>query len=226
MSLRDLLGAHPNDQIINDFIARAESSVTLPKHTHKVTTNVYPDSVYFNYHSLGFSLLFVPTDGYKPKSGTARDDLDQTRLILDGIDLYNLPFHKRKADSGTRGPDPKAGSTRSAEPTYADYPLYPVSIPLVAGAKDKNGVVKQRTVETLELTTTTSGKDFVGCLGEPDRKGGGGGPSQGSVNIWLEWSEDGIMIELGGDEARGPNAWEGGKDAVWKVFSLFRGKRG
>jgi len=29
------------------------------------------------------------------------------------------------------------------------------------------------------------------------------------------------MVEFGGDEARGPQAWERGKDAIWKVITLF-----
>jgi len=29
------------------------------------------------------------------------------------------------------------------------------------------------------------------------------------------------MVEFGGDESRGPQAWEKGKDAVWKVISIF-----
>ena len=66
-----------------------------------------------------------------------------------------------------------------------------------------------------------TGKDFVKVLGEPDRKGGGAGPSSGSIGIWCEWSKDGLMVEFGGDEARGPQAWERGKDEVWKVITLF-----
>ncbi|XP_006454648.1 hypothetical protein AGABI2DRAFT_189890 [Agaricus bisporus var. bisporus H97] len=68
----------------------------------------------------------------------------------------------------------------------------------------------------------TTGKEFVQALGEPDRKGGGTGPSSGSIDIWCEWTKDGIMVEFGGSQAKGPNVWETGKDAVWKVVTLFR----
>ena len=67
-------------------------------------------------------------------------------------------------------------------------------------------------------------QELVSVLGEPDRKGGGAGPSTGSIGIWCEWSKDGLMIEFGGDDARGPGAWERGKDAVWKVITLFQPK--
>jgi len=73
----------------------------------------------------------------------------------------------------------------------------------------------------VEIKQQSTGKDFVRCLGEPDRKGGGAGPLSGSIGIWCEWSRDGVMVEFGGDEARGPQAWERGKDAVWKVITLF-----
>jgi len=70
-----------------------------------------------------------------------------------------------------------------------------------------------------------TGKDFVAALGEPDRKGGGSGPSSGSIGIWVEWTRDGLMVEFGGDDSRGPQAWERGKDALWRVISVFSPKK-
>jgi len=74
---------------------------------------------------------------------------------------------------------------------------------------------------TIEVHLGMSGKDFVEALLEPDRKGGGTGPSSGSIGIWCEWLKDGIMVEFGGDEAKGPHAWDQGKDAIWKIITLF-----
>jgi len=68
------------------------------------------------------------------------------------------------------------------------------------------------------------GKEFIALLGEPNRKGGGAGPSSGSIGIWVEWTRDGLMVEFGGEESRGPQAWERGKDAPWKVISIFATK--
>ena len=91
---------------------------------------------------------------------------------------------------------------------------------LTADIRDKDGTPITRPSE-LSVLADTSGKDFVQALGEPDRKGGGAGPSSGSIGIWCEWSKDGVMVEFGGDEAKGPQAWERGKDAAWKIITIF-----
>jgi hypothetical protein len=95
-----------------------------------------------------------------------------------------------------------------SEVKYATYPSYPL-------------VFAPSPVKTISITPQTSGKDFVQALGEPERKGGGNGPMSGSIGIWCEWSKLGLMVELGGDDVRGPQAWEKGKDAKWKTITLF-----
>ncbi|KAI0697122.1 hypothetical protein BC835DRAFT_1339156 [Cytidiella melzeri] len=162
----------------------------------------YPDAVYFNYFSLGLSLLFKPVEGYKPTTGLSRDELDDARLVLDGIDLYNVAT-------------PKEGQRKAKQQSYATYPVDSITLKLVS-TPDKPERASEMTVKT-----STTGKEFVECMGEPERKGGGAGPSSGSIGIWCEWTKDGVLVEFGGDEARGPQAWERGKDAVWKVITLF-----
>jgi hypothetical protein len=95
-----------------------------------------------------------------------------------------------------------------SEVKYATYPSYPL-------------IFTPSDTKTISITPQTSGKDFVQALGEPDRKGGGNGPMSGSIGIWCEWSQLGLMVELGGDDVRGPQGWEKGKDAKWKTITLF-----
>lgn len=95
-----------------------------------------------------------------------------------------------------------------SEVKYATYPSYPLVFP-------------PSSTKTVSITPQTSGKDFVWALGEPDRKGGGNGPMSGSIGIWCEWTKLGLMVELSGEDVRGPQAWEKGKDATWKTITLF-----
>lgn len=169
--VHQLLGSSPADS--SDWIRRLDESA-VPE------VKSYSDVVYFNYATLGLSLLFTPSDAYKLKAGMQRSELDDTHLVVDSIDLYNT-------------------STK----TFKAFPVSPII------------------VNRLEITKDMDGKKFVAALGEPDRKGGGTGPSSGSINIWCEWSKVGIHVEL---EASGPQAWEHGKDAVWKVLTVFRVK--
>ncbi len=76
-------------------------------------------------------------------------------------------------------------------------------------------------VSSLEVSTDTTAVEFVRILGEPSRKGGGPGTSSG-ISIWCEWGHLGLMVEFGGKDAIGPLAWDTGKDAPWKVISIFR----
>jgi hypothetical protein len=92
---------------------------------------------------------------------------------------------------------------------FAKYPSLPLAITFSHEPK------------SMSVSTESTGKDFVAALGEPDRKGGGAGPSSGSINIWCEWTKEGVMVELGGRDARGPQAWDKGKDAKWKVISFY-----
>jgi hypothetical protein len=77
-------------------------------------------------------------------------------------------------------------------------------------------------VSMLEIGQHTVGSDFVQALGEPSRKGGGTGLTSGSINIWCEWGALGLMVEFGGQGLKGPLAWDAGKDAIWKVITIFQ----
>lgn len=204
VGLQFLFGLTPVSEKVQAYISTLTSSANTPFQRPEVKT--YPDAVYFNYFNLGLSFLFIPTKGYRPKAGAKLEQLDQSLLYLHGVDIYNVP--KQKLDTQTiRAPSNAA---------YSTYPISPIALRL--SACDKDGKPRSRAI--LEITDSTAGKEFVSVLGEPDRKGGGSGPSSGSIGIWLEWKKDGLMVEFGGDESRGPQAWEKGKDALWSVLSI------
>ncbi|KAG6879748.1 hypothetical protein C0992_012068 [Termitomyces sp. T32_za158] len=213
-TVRHLFRLNPASPELSQYIAMLATCVSTPNATIPQVKS-YSDVVYFNYYALGLSLLFTPASGYTPKSGLQLSDLSNEQLFLDSLDIYNIP-----PQSSASCPRSKGTSSRTAELMFSSFPLYPLVFDVGGETKDENGEVQTRPSH-LEITSRTTGKDFVQCLGEPDRKGGGAGPSSGSIGIWCEWKRDGIMIEFGGDEAKGPQAWERGKDAVWKVITLF-----
>ena len=190
--LRSLLGLSPSSSAISDHITRLSRLVNSVNVAAVAAVKSYPDTVYLNYFSLGLSLQFVPTKGYKPAVGAERAGLEEDKLVLDSIDIYNA----------------STAVKNTSERTFSPYPLIPFTTVLKDG--------------TLQVAQGTTGKEFVQVLGEPERKGGGSGPSNGSIGIWCEWTKEGTMIEFGGDDARGPQAWERGKDAVWRVMTIFR----
>jgi hypothetical protein len=204
--MQDLIGLRPSSIAVSQYIDTVTEAGRVP---NPITPEVksYSDAVYFNYYPLGISLLFTPQNGYKPKTGLKLNELRQDDLVLDSIDLYNMPTDK--------------SNTSRSELTFTTFPISPVIFPITKQMKDKDGKPIERPPE-LEITPKTTGKEFVQALGEPDRKGGGSGPSSGSIDIWCEWSKDGIMVEFGGSQAKGPNAWDTGKDAAWKVVTLFQ----
>ncbi|KAF8261147.1 hypothetical protein EI94DRAFT_1746709 [Lactarius quietus] len=198
-NLSDLLGHSPSSRQLTEYLATLSTTIPSPE------VKSYPDAVYFNYYSLGLSLLFVPVNGYKPRSNSSRQDLLDTHLVLDGVDIYN-------SASSNDLPE-ETGSHRSA---YSPYPITPI---VIAISPETAGDTVRPSF--LNITQSMLGKEFVALLGEPDRKGGGSGPSSGSIGIWVEWTRDGLMVEFGGEDSRGPQAWEKGKDAPWKVVSIF-----
>lgn len=204
--IQALLGANPSaDSItvfLKDLVQYTNTSLTAPE------VKSYPDAVYFNYYPLGISFLFIPQKGYKPTRGLKLEDLQVDSLVLDSINIYNAPKPKTSPTTTTT-------SSRTAELAFSTYSLSKWNLSLSPETSASNESL-------IEISLTTNGKDFVSCLGEPDRKGGGSGPSSGSIGIWCEWSKHGIMVEFGGDEARGPQAWERGKDAMWRVITVFR----
>ena len=203
VNIRQLLGRSPSSQDLTAYLSALSSSQSVFPEIKS-----YPDAVYFNYYAFGLSLLFVPINGYKPQSTASRQDLQDAHLILDGVDIYNSVLAK--------APD---GKTESQSSTYSSYPITPITI--TVSPETKEGTPRS---SILNITHSMVGKEFVTALGEPDRKGGGSGPSSGSIGIWVEWTRDGLMVEFGGDDSRGPQAWERGKDAPWKVISVFSPK--
>lgn len=199
--IKQLLGAHPSSTELAAHISSLAALVSKPDATSPEVKS-YPDAVYFNYFALGLSLLFKPVNGYKPKTGQRREDLRDSDLVLDGIDIYNVI---KSTKPGTAKP-------------FSAYPVSPLVLTLSSQAPEKDAKPRP---SLFEVKPETTGKEFVASMGEPDRKGGGAGPSSGSIGIWCEWSRDGVMVEFGGEESRGPQAWERGKDAVWKVISVF-----
>ncbi|KAG6862430.1 hypothetical protein C0995_011870 [Termitomyces sp. Mi166 len=208
-----LFGLNPSSPELSKYLATLATHVSTSNPTTPEVKS-YSDVVYLNYYALGLSLLFAPASGYKSKTGLKLSELSNDQLILDSLDIYNIP------KSSMSGPRSRGTSSRTAELAFSSFPLYTLVFDVGGEVKDKDGKVQARP-SILEVTSQSTGKDFVECLGEPDRKGGGAGPSSGSIGIWCEWKRDGIMIEFGGDEATGPQAWERGKDAVWKVITLF-----
>lgn len=203
-ALSALLGHQASSPSLLSFLSSLEevssSSPALPPAAPEV--KAYSDAVYYNYHAFGLSLLFVPVGGFKPQGGVARrEDLPEERLILDSIDVYNVAPGTGKDVSDT---------------AYAQYPAFPISIPLVTLPTSA-----ARTKTHIDIGPETIGQDFVRAMGEPTRKGGGSGPSAGSIGIWCEWTQDGVMVEFGGDESRGAQAWETGKNAAWRVLTVF-----
>jgi len=200
--VKTLFGLPPTSQNVKEYISSL-SSLANAGPDDKAQIKAYPDAVFVNYHALGCSIEYRPTNGYKPPSNVQSiTDLQTNNLALDKIDLYNPP-----PDDGE--PDTTQKTKSKTAPMFAEYP----GLPLV--------ITFSREPWSISVTPESTGKDFVATLGEPDRKGGGGGPSSGSINIWCEWAKEGIMVEFGGRDARGPQAWDKGRDAKWKVVSLF-----
>jgi len=82
MNVRDLLGQSPSSPILATYLSSLSSHLSS-SHVAIPEIKAYPDVVYFNYYSLGLSLLFIPINGYKP-SAVSRQDLQDTLLVLDG----------------------------------------------------------------------------------------------------------------------------------------------
>jgi len=199
-SVLELLGCSINSKALDSFIHDVHGDSPQDP---KADVKAYSDCAYVNYFDLGLSFVFVTGDGSRIAPQGAI--LDNELLVLDRIDFYNM-------GSSTT-------NLSSKEQPYSTYPRLPITIPLKG-----RSIEETQQPSNLVLEELTTGKDILATLGEPDRKGGGAGPSHGSIGIWCEWSKGGIMIEFGGPDSRGPHAWEKGKDAVWKVLTLFPSK--
>jgi len=202
--VRALFGLPPTSQNVKEYISSL-FSLANAENVDKGQVKAYPDAVFVNYYALGCSIEYRPTNGYKPPSNVQSiTDLQTGNLGLDKIDIYNPPCDEEP----TSPPVPQKTKPKTA-PTFDKYPSLPLTITFSYEPK------------SMSVSSESTGKDFVAALGEPDRKGGGTGPSSGSINIWCEWTKEGIMVEFGGQDARGPQAWDKGKDARWKIISFY-----
>ena len=205
--IKDLFGLPPTSQVVEKYISSL-SSLAKTGNSDKSQTKAYSDAVFVNYYALGCSIEYRPTDGYRPPSDVQSiTELHTNNLALDKIDIYNTPY---EYDEPSSTPPPTSQKTKSKPtPTFAKYP----SLPLI--------ITFSHEPKSISVSAESTGKDFVAALGEPDRKGGGAGPSSGSINIWCEWTKEGVMVEFGGRDARGPQAWDKGKDAKWEIISFY-----
>jgi hypothetical protein len=212
--MQDLLGQSADSETLAAFINQI-SAKNIPSER---AVKVYKDGAYFNYHALGLSLHFIsrPGSAYKVLANTPESDLILRDLVLDGIDLYNAS-------------ESKGGRTANA--TFRPFPGLPLELKLAnpasgdsdtATSSAHSSPASSALASSITVISDMSGKDLVSVLGEPLRKGGGGGPSAGSIAIWCDWPQYGIMVEFGGPEAIGPKAWESGKDAKWAILSVYR----
>jgi hypothetical protein len=209
--MQQLIGLKASSRQLWDTVNTASEQID----DHNRTIKVYSDCVYYNYHRMGMSLMFKPTFGFKLSANAAETSLDLDKLILDGIDVFNAIDD---TDSNPR---------KTANKAYRPFPRLPIEVHLSPLSPSPPTVATSGapkpppTPSTFFLETSTTGKDLVSVLGEPTRKGGGGGPSSGSIAIWCDWSHHGVMVEFGGPDSTGPKAWESGKDARWAILSLY-----
>ncbi|KAK0544579.1 hypothetical protein OC846_005721 [Tilletia horrida] len=167
----------------------------------------YSDILYLNLYKIGISFQLEADSRFSQ--------------VVTAVDIYNH-HPKILAD--------EARATKKPRTTYKPFPALPLPIVLTP----KAGV---QTQTTLSLNTETNGTDFFKAWGEPDRKGGGTGPIGRGPAAWMEWSlalppdpsagrhaptPVQIMVELGGEGARGPRVWESDSAGAspWKVITF------
>ena len=141
--LRSLLGCKANSSKYQSFCA---SVLGIAASEVGKDVNTYPDAVYLNYKSQGCSFLFSPPQDYKPKYSMTWEALDQSQLILTGIDLYNQPS--------------EMASRRATAANKILFSRCKLPLSLKGGEKQ------------LELVGKTNGRHFIEAFGEPSRKGG------------------------------------------------------
>ncbi|GAB1519083.1 hypothetical protein RhiXN_00573 [Rhizoctonia solani] len=196
LDLQSILGEPRNSPKLKALIQQLGSLATPPVTSPAPDSKTYAGTTYDNYYDIGISLMFThPTKG---------SNIDE--YVCDSIDVMNVP-------------DAEVGNARAAK-TSSRYRPFP-GLPLPLSKRDPS-VAADSTSRTKSFTLkpTSVGAEFVQYFGEPGRKGGGTGSA--GPGIWCDWPGQGLMVEFGGDEARGPSAWETGAKAVWSVVTLFR----
>ena len=175
---RTILGSSLSGAPVRIFLTGLASAILSEKALDPEIKS-YSDAIYVNYYLLGVSFMLVSKDGSKALKGF---DAYSERLMVDSIDIYN-PRSSGTADKS---------SNSVASTTSRDFMPYPRSSIDIARISSKDGETAAPTI--FRITKLSTGKDFVSALGEPDRKGGGAGPANGSIGIWCEWKRDGIMV--------------------------------
>lgn len=209
IDLHALLGFSPSSARLATYLSQLRSSFAstsadaVPPPQPEV--KAFPDAVYFNFYELGLSLVFLPSEGYKIKVGTAREALEDRKLRLGSVDVYNHQAQLEAPTSKTQAA-PRAPSTK---PSFASFPAYPIRVTHTPANSAPTAAPA-----VMLVAPETLGRDFTSTLGEADRKGGG----EGSMGIWCEWSGVGLMVEFA---SGGLQAWDKGGDAVWKCATIF-----
>lgn len=210
--LSGFLGQPPFSSTSSALLSQLASSLAQPPADPIV--KAYSDIVYLNYHSLGLSLSFEPSGGYKPGRGTdleeVRNEGSNGRLLCSGVDVYN---HEDEEEEDKAKKDDPPRKRKGPGADYAPFPRYPILLPATAPS-GHNGADPKPIPFPLEPSTI--GKTLVAHYGEPSRKGGG--ESGTSMGVWTEWTPEGIMVEW---RSSGLGAWEKGGEAKWRVVSLF-----
>ncbi|KAG0654526.1 hypothetical protein C6P46_001606 [Rhodotorula mucilaginosa] len=211
--LSSFLGQPPFSSTSSALLSQLASTLAQPPADPIV--KAYSDIVYLNYHSLGLSLSFEPSGGYKPGRGTDLDEVrnegSNGRLTCSGVDVYNHEDEEEDEGAKKDGPPRKR---KGPGAHYAPFPRYPILLPAPGSPNSDSKPTP------FPLEPSTIGKTLVSHYGEPSRKGGG--ESGTSMGVWTEWTPEGIMVEW---RSSGLGAWEKGGEAKWSVVSLFpRGK--
>lgn len=169
--LHILLGLNPSTPPLNKFLADLSGTPTVPQPDAKA----YPDVLYHNYYDLGVSFCYTPASGSNIPARPKPED-----LVLDSIDIY----HRSEEEAVPSRPG------RLPKPIFNTFKGVPIDFPLVETKEESTAATTPLTSFTLDEETI--GKDLVGKLGEPTKKGGG---TRGQ-DVYLEWAKLGIQIDL------------------------------
>lgn len=121
-TMQSLIGVSASSENLSNFLSQIS-----PQGTPSHITKVYKDCVYFNYHSLGLSLNFVPKpgSGYKLSANLPEDQLNLDKLVLDGVDVYNSL---------------EAGGSKTANAAFRPFPSLPITLHLASTTTSSESV--------------------------------------------------------------------------------------